>query len=64
MLKVTLAAQAESIKNDLDRLDLLIDNLTVREAIELSKVYESIGIILKAKLTLLKDRSRLSLVED
>lgn len=64
MLKVTLAAQAESIKNDLDRLDLLLDNLTDREAIELSKVYESIGIILKAKLTLLKDRSRLSLVED
>lgn len=64
MLKVTLAAQAESIKNDLDRLDLLIDNLTDREAIELSKVYEAIGIILKAKLTLLKDRSRLSLVED
>lgn len=64
MLKVKLAAQAESIKNDLDRLDLLIDNLTDAQAIELSKVYESIGIILKAKLTLLRDRSRLSLVED
>lgn len=64
MLKVTLAVQAESIKNDLDKLDLLIDNLTDAQAIELSKVYEAIGIILKAKLTLLRDRSRLSLVED
>jgi len=64
MNNTELAQQAESIKSDLDRLDSLLDSMTEAQALSLSKVYESVGIILKAQYTLIKNRPGLRVVED
>lgn len=64
MNKIDLAAQADSIKSDLDKLDSLIDNMSESEALALSKVYESIGIILKAQYTLIRNKPGLKLVRE
>ena len=64
MNRVELALQAESIKSDLDRLDLLLDSMTEAQALSLSKVYESVSIILKAQYTLIKNKPGLRIVED
>jgi hypothetical protein len=64
MDKTELARQAESIKSDLDRLDSLLDSMTEAQALSLSKVYESVSIILKAQYTLIKNRPGLRVVED
>jgi hypothetical protein len=64
MDKTELARQAESIKSDLDRLDSLLDSMTEAQALSLSKVYESVSIILKAQYTLIKNRPGLRVVGD
>jgi hypothetical protein len=64
MNRTELALQADSLKSDLDKLDELIDTMSDAEALALSKVYESIGIILKAQRTLIKNRTRLKLIRD
>jgi hypothetical protein len=64
MNNTELARQAESIKSDLDRLDSLLDSMTEAQALSLSKVYESVSIILKAQYTLIKNRPGLRVVED
>jgi hypothetical protein len=64
MDRTELALQADSLKSDLDKLDELIDTMSDAEALALSKVYESIGIILKAQRTLIKNRTRLKLIRD
>jgi len=64
MNKSTLALQADSIKSDLDKLDLLLDTMSDADALSLSKVYESIGIILKAQQVLIKNKAGLRLIRD
>lgn len=48
MDKIYLADQASNLKDELDKLDDLIDNMTDAQVQSLSKVYESVSIILKA----------------
>jgi hypothetical protein len=64
MNKSTLAAQADALKSDLERLDLLLDSMTQAQTLSLSKVYESVSIILKAQYTLIKNKPGLRIVED
>jgi hypothetical protein len=64
MNRTELALQADSLKSDLDKLDELIDTMSDAEALALSKVYESLGIILKAQRTLIKNRTGLKLIRE
>jgi hypothetical protein len=64
MNRTELALQADSLKSDLDKLDELIDTMSDAEALALSKVYESLGIILKAQRTLIKNKPGLKLISD
>ena len=59
MDKSKLAVQSDHLKSELDKLDLLLDNMTVAQAQSLSKVYESINIILKAHQVMIKPGLRL-----
>jgi hypothetical protein len=64
MNRTELALQADSLKSDLDKLDELIDTMSDAEALALSKVYESLGIILKAQRTLIRNKPGLKLISD
>lgn len=64
MNKPTLAAQADSLKSDLDRLDSLLDSMSDSQALALSKVYESVSIILKAQYGLIRNKPGLRVVEN
>lgn len=48
------AQQADDIRNNLDELDTLIDDLNERDSKALAEVYQSINIILRAQYALLK----------
>ena len=62
--RTELAAQSDSLKSDLDKLDLLLDVMSDQEAAYLSKVYESISIILKAQQVMIKNKAGLKLIKD
>lgn len=64
MNRTELALQADQLKSDLDKLDLLIDTMSDAQALSLSKVYESISIILKAQQALVKNKAGLKLIRD
>ena len=64
MNRTELARQAESIKSNFDRLDSLLDSMTEAQALSLSKVYESVSIILKAQYTLIKNKPGLRLIDE
>lgn len=64
MNRTELALQVDQLKSDLDKLDLLIDTMSDAQALSLSKVYESISIILKAQQALVKNKAGLRLIRD
>ena len=53
---------SQSIKDSLAKLDSL--ELTEAEALALSKVYESINIVLRAQIELVRNKAGLRIVED
>lgn len=57
------AYQANEIRNNLDKLDTLIDDLSKRESRVLADVYQSINIILRAQYALLK-KPALSIIKE
>jgi len=59
MDKSKLAVQSDQLKSELDKLDLLLDTMADSQAQYLSKVYESISIILKAQQVMIKPGLRL-----
>lgn len=58
-----IAAEADQIKQTIDELDLLIDDLTSRESANLLEVYKSINIILKAQKVMLS-KPKMKLIKD
>lgn len=53
MTNVEIAQQSDLINQSLSELDLLLDDLSVRESANLLEVYKSINIILKAQKVML-----------
>lgn len=63
MDNLELAYQANEIRNNLDTIDTLIDDLSKRDSKVLGEVYKSINIILRAQYTLL-DKPKLTIVKE
>lgn len=61
-MKLEIAHQADEIRRNLDELDKLIDDLNPAKAHNLSEVYKSLNVILKAQKVLLEDKPDLRLV--